>query len=66
MPNTISLTDYPIANDYQTRPQNPLRNPEDVEISPIYEYVLISYGRINMAVLNHIGIIYHLPLQQEI
>ena len=28
IPNTVSLTDYPIANDYQTRPQNPQPNPQ--------------------------------------
>ena len=38
-------------------------------INPIYEYFLHFYRRINMAVLNSIGVKsfqYHLPLQQEI
>jgi len=28
MPNTVSLTDYSVTNDYQTRPQNPQPNPQ--------------------------------------
>jgi len=29
MPNTVSLTDYPVANDYQPpHPQNPQPNPQ--------------------------------------
>ena len=55
---SFSLTDYPIAKDYQTRPQNPQPNvpTENVEVNPIYEYFLLFYRRINMAVLNCIGI----------
>ena len=54
---SFSLTDYPIAKDYQNRPQNPQPNvpTENVEVNPIYEYFLLFYRRINMAVLNYIG-----------
>ena len=37
----VSLTDYPT---------------ETVEVNPIYEYFLLFYRRINMAVLNFFGI----------
>ena len=52
------FTDYPIAKDYQTHPQNPELNvpTENVEVNPIYEYFLLFYRRINMAVVNRIGI----------
>ena len=67
IPNTVSfsLTDYPIAKDYQTRPQNPQPNvpTENVEVNPMYEYFLLFYRRINMAVLNCIGMkSFHIPL----
>ena len=42
---------------------------ENVEVSPIYEYFLLSYRRMNMAVLKAVlksSHTYHLPLQQEI
>ena len=50
--------DYPIAKDYQTRPQNPQPNvtTENVKVKPKYEYFLLFYRTINMAVLNCIGI----------
>ena len=43
---SFSLTDYPIAKDCQTRPQNPQPNvpTENVEVNPIYEYFLLFYS----------------------
>ena len=48
----------PIAEDYQTRSQNPQPNmpTENVEVNPIYEYFVLFYRKINMAVLNCTGI----------
>ena len=44
--------------DYQIRPQNPQPNvrTENIEVNAINEYFVLFYRRINMAVLNRIGI----------
>ena len=34
IPNTMFLTDYPIASDYQICPQNPQPNPQKMLIKP--------------------------------